>query len=161
MTRGPLTPDTVLYAVRKSNIWKTQSHDHIIRTQDPRDNSGFTHNILHKNSKCFRWSLFFIQLICYQGVYGDQFPFYYHKLTSYNHGILKFSFWCINKKSKLTALSMFAAKFVINDSAMRTNNISIYNTVVKRFTGIEINGSLRSEEGTSSETSAIMALKNL
>ena len=98
---------------------------------------------------------------CHQGIYGDQFPFYYHKLTSYNHRILKFSFWCINKKSKLTALSMFAAKFVINDSAMRTNNISIYNTGVKRFTGIEINGSLRSEEGTSSETSAIMALKNL
>ena len=56
---------------------------------------------------------------------------------------------------------MFAAKFALNYSAMRTNNTSIYNTVVKRFTGIEINGSLQSGEGTSSETSAIMALKNL
>lgn len=24
----------------------------------------------------------------HQGIYGDQFPFYYHKLTSYDHGIL-------------------------------------------------------------------------
>ena len=58
----------------------------------------------------------------------------------------KFSFRCINEKSKPTAFSMFAAKFALNESAMRTNNISIYNTVVKRFTGIEINGSLRSGE---------------
>ena len=110
--------------------------------------------------------MFFIQIICYPDVYGDQFPFYYHKLTSYDHGILltyiiNFPFDALIKKSKLTTLSMFAAKFVLNDSAMRTNNTSIYNTVVKRFTGIEINGSLRSEEGTSSGRSAITALKNL